>query len=350
MWKSLCHLALVAGLAVPAFALELGDTPEPFELKEWVHGDEITLEAAKGNNVLVVQFFATWDSTSMERLSDMEAIQKDFADKGVVVVSIANEKPDALRTWMEGLGAPLTMRVAADDSRNTQGTWFEGPERLPHCYVIDKAGSVAWQGPAGHDELRETVEQVSSGDFDAGAAKAVKEAREAVTSALGKQDLPALCKGLIQLIDADPEVSDFDQFLPFIAGRIEDPAPWFELCRAIDEKVEDANRRNGAAWALVTTAEQSRDPVLAVKLAKPAVESAEAIEKGGIVDTIARAYYVAGQLSKAIQEQKRAIELQKAAIKGADAEQKDGAESAMEGLKETLAYYERMAAAAKALK
>lgn len=350
MWKSLCRLALVVGLAVPALALELGDTPEPFELKEWVQGDAITLEEAKGSKVLVVQFFATFDSTSKARMPDMEAIQKDFGDQGVVVISISNEKPEVIRGWLEGLDEPLTMRIAADDSRNTQGTWFEGPERLPHCYVIDKAGSVAWQGPAGHDELRETVEQVSSGDFDAGAAKAVKEAKEAVTNALGKQDWAGLCKGLIQLIDADPEATDFDQFLPFVAGQVDDAEPWFELCKAFDEKVEDPSRRNAVAWALVTTTEKHRDPVLAVKLAKPAAEAAEPLEKGGIVDTVARAYYVAGQLSKAIQEQKRAITLQKAAIKGADAEDADGAESALEGLQETLAYYERMAAAAKALK
>jgi tetratricopeptide (TPR) repeat protein len=105
----------------------------------------------------------------------------------------------------------------------------------------------------------------------------------------------------------------------------------------IEGNEDDAELLNLVAWELVTcTNVACRNPVLAMEVAEQAYEASEG-EAGHVIDTLARAYYLAGELDEAIRLQKVAVE------KGEGTPYEDGLEEALE-------YYEQCRKARKHMK
>ena len=51
---------LLLVLAVPAWAIKLGDPAPPIQIAQWIKGEPVDLAAGKGKNVYVLEFWATW--------------------------------------------------------------------------------------------------------------------------------------------------------------------------------------------------------------------------------------------------------------------------------------------------
>jgi len=58
MKNLLCSLVVAAAMVTPAaIAAELGQPAAPLKIKEWIKGKPIDLAAAKGKQVVVVEFW-----------------------------------------------------------------------------------------------------------------------------------------------------------------------------------------------------------------------------------------------------------------------------------------------------
>ncbi|MBI4613282.1 MAG: TlpA family protein disulfide reductase [Planctomycetes bacterium] len=178
MTRSVSIVFVLAVLAAPVFALDLGDPAPTLSIKEWVKGEAVDLAAARGSKVVVVEFWATWSGSCMEGIPLLTEIQKRFADQGVVVIGVTSEGPknslETVRKFVTDSGDGMGYTVAFDDGDKTQRAWMAAAGRtgIPCAFVVDKAGMIAWIGDPWRG-LRKVLADVLAGRNDIVKAKAM---------------------------------------------------------------------------------------------------------------------------------------------------------------------------------
>jgi cytochrome c biogenesis protein CcmG, thiol:disulfide interchange protein DsbE len=129
-------LALVVSNLRESIARE-GETAPAFHFKT-DQGREVTATSF-GGKVLVLNFWATWCAPCVREIPSLDALQKQFKDKGVVVVAVSVDKNEAkYKTFLQRFGVEFdTYRDPAADISASYGTF-----QYPETYII-KDGKVA---------------------------------------------------------------------------------------------------------------------------------------------------------------------------------------------------------------
>ncbi|MDX1741490.1 MAG: TlpA disulfide reductase family protein [Rhodothermales bacterium] len=111
---------------------------EDFDFKLVATGETQSLSDLKGK-VIVLNLWATWCAPCLYEIPDLNRIHRDYADSGVVVLSVSDELPDELRAF--GNTRPLeTISAFVDPSARLPQTVRAGLEIRPTSYVIDREG------------------------------------------------------------------------------------------------------------------------------------------------------------------------------------------------------------------
>ena len=163
-------LAASAGLALlgTAFAAaELGDPAAPLQIAEWVKGQPVDLAAVKGKKVVVVEFWATWCPPCRMTIPHLTELQKKFKDRDVIFVGVSTEKPAVVKPFVAQMAAQMDYTVAIDTEFKTSEGYMAayGIEGIPHAFIVDKLGRVAWVGHP-MDDLDATLELILAGKYD----------------------------------------------------------------------------------------------------------------------------------------------------------------------------------------
>ena len=154
MIKTLClsAFAFMCLMAAPAqAAVEIGKPAPDFTAKD-TNGVEHTLSALKGKTVVL-----EWTNPECPYVKkhyeskNMQTLQKDYTDKGVVWISINSSAPgkqgnqtnEEANAYIAKIGAAATARIA--DADGTIGTAY-GAKTTPHIFIVDKDGNVAYEG------------------------------------------------------------------------------------------------------------------------------------------------------------------------------------------------------------
>jgi thiol-disulfide isomerase/thioredoxin len=102
--------------------------------------------------VVVVNVWATWCKPCAEEIPDLEAVQRAYQGKGVVLIGLLNDDvADAqLDAFVERMGINYPVVRMEDDLFSA----FGEPNRLPTTYVYDKSGHVFYGEPGIMSEER----------------------------------------------------------------------------------------------------------------------------------------------------------------------------------------------------
>ncbi len=164
LWLAL-PLAVFLMLPSPnADGKALETTPPAPELKvtEWVKGDPVRLDKDKGDKIYVVEFWATWCPPCRASIPHLTDIQREYKDKGVVVIGISDEDAETVKPFVEKMGDKMNYTVAIDPTRETHKAFnkIDPIPGIPSAYVINKQGNVVWHGhPMG--KLEEVLDELT---------------------------------------------------------------------------------------------------------------------------------------------------------------------------------------------
>lgn len=298
MSKRLLPVVLVGmGLASPATALTIGDPAPALKVSDWIQGDPIDLQKSKGKQIVVVEFWATWCGPCRTSIPHLSELQKKFKDKGVVIVGISDEGKDTLAPFVKKMGDKMNYVVASDADDATDKAYMEAfnMSGIPHAFVIDRSGVIAWHGHP-MSGLEKVIEDMLAGKFDIAEAKKVEKAR-------------GLAREYFSLVIPSGEGDSSE------SGAATRPSQDdLNKARKLGEEIivlgaKDAMLLNEFAWRVLDDeAIRHRDLNLGLTAARKAYDACEGKDPN-VVDTYARALFDTGSKKQAIEYQRKAIEL-----------------------------------------
>lgn len=332
-------LMLCAATRGWAAQLAVGDPAPAIQVKAFVKGAPVTrLERGKP---YVVEFWATWCGPCRVSIPHLTALHKKYPQVTFIGVSVWEQDQKGVRPFVQQMGDKMAYTVALDNvpagARGDDGkmakAWMQaaGQEGIPTAFLIDRDGKIAW---IGHPmELDQPLAKLAAGTWDVSAARTqfqkaqvqdrkMKDLRQKLIKAQQSGDPNQVLAVLDQAISDDPAMEatlGVPKYL-LLTRQIKDPEKALAYGNhLVDDVLKDkAETLNELAWSIIAPQAPKADAG-AVKLALKAAQRADELAQGkdaGIADTLAKAYFDAGDPAKAIETQERAVTL----AKGASAE------------------------------
>ena len=211
LWAGLLLLVL----AVPAWAIKLGDPAPQLKIAQWIKGEPVDLAAGKGKNVYVLEFWATWCRPCRESIPHLTELQRKYKDRGLVVIGITDENnPKAVAPFVAKMGDKMDYTVAYDDNHQTNNAYIHafGLRGIPHAFVIDREGRIAWSG---HPKfgLEQAVDQIINGKYSLAAARTREETLplltryyELASAGQNEAELKTLGRQIVDKLADDPQI------------------------------------------------------------------------------------------------------------------------------------------------
>lgn len=316
-----------AGGAAPAAQAEpapltIGDPAPAFDISDWMKGDPIT--GFEPGKVTVMEFWATWCGPCRVAFPHISELQERYKDYGVRVIGISDEKVETVRDFLakEEWQQKMRYTVATDPDRSTHTAYMKaaGQNGIPTAFIVGKTGKVEWIGhPMGMDT---PLEQIVKDTWDADAFKkkfdvevAAERERMKVMRTLReaqqKGDWDAVIGVYDELLAKNPDdLNSAVSRMRVLLTQAKRPQEGYAAARAIAAKhPENAGVLNTIAWTIVDTPGiEPRDLDLALSVAEQANAAAKG-KDGSILDTLARCHWEKGDKAKALELQKKAVEL-----------------------------------------
>ncbi len=310
----------------PVTPLNIGDAAPAFAVEEWIKGDEFkSLEKGK---VHVLEFWATWCGPCIAVIPHVTANQKQYPDVRFVGVASSESGTDnaaklaKVKKFVEDKGDVMDYRVVfVADRAKMSRPWMEaaGQNGIPCTFIVDQAGKVAWIGhPSGMDK---PLAEITAGTWDiSNAAKAFASERAAddlragialaTREAKKSGDYSHLADALTKAIKINPNDSLKIQLVQVLAGPMGKPAEAWPIAEEVIASAKgNAQLMNQLAWMIVDDkAITDRNVDLAIKAATFACEAGN-YKGGAMIDTLAAAVFLKGDVTRAIELQKQALEV-----------------------------------------
>lgn len=313
-----------------ASTLTVGDKAPALAIEKWVKGSPVsTFEKGK---VYVVEFWATWCGPCVAGMPHLTEVQSKFKSKGVTVIGVTSADPrntlEAVEKMVKDKGdEKMGYTVAWDKERTTNEAYMQAAKQrgIPCAFVVNQDGIVAW---IGHPmEMDEPLDQIVAGKFDIKAAgeefkkrqaeeaaeMAAQEELSKVMQLARKQDFAGAVKAADEVMAKRPELAANVATIKFrlLLTGTKEYEKAYAFAREAAEKYfsKNAQALNDMAWTILDAeGVDRRDADVAMLLAKKAVELTKESD-GMILDTLALAHFQKGDIQKAAEIQKKAIEL-----------------------------------------
>jgi thiol-disulfide isomerase/thioredoxin len=301
--------------------LSIGDKAPALDIEHWVRGEK--MDGFADGKVTVVEFWATWCGPCKASMPHLTELQKQYAEQGVTIIGISDEDVEKVSTFLGTdewkKKAQYTLVTDPDRSNHNNYMRAAGQRGIPTAFVVDQEGVVAWIGhPMNMDE---PLAKIVAGDWDAKAYGAQWAKEQAMSAAWNARSRPFMAasreKDFAKAVAIlDEQLAEYPDDLNAKLRRTQ--ILIIELDRAgealpvAEEMVassSDPMMLNALSWSILESG-KAKGPVLEM-----AMESAQKANElsggkdGSIIDTLARAYWEAGDAKKAIALQEKAVEI-----------------------------------------
>lgn len=272
------------------------------------------VESFVDGKVYVVEFWATWCPPCLRSMPHISELQTEYGD-AVQLIGVTDEDAGTVNGFMEqdsptgGTWSDvLSYSIALDDDSATFQNYMTaaGQGGIPCAFIIDQTGKLAW---IGHPmEIDAPLASVVEGSFDIAAAAKRFQVEKQLQPALERGDFHKALQILDELLEYAPAslqyglmklqilglVGQTDEMLSFTAGLLE-------------THKQDVQLQHAVAQILMG---QSDRPDGSLDLALQAAVAANEIAKGSdglILHTLAKVHHARGELSQAVEWQKKAV-------------------------------------------
>lgn len=325
--------------------LTIGSKAPALDVEHWVqngNGKFKPVSKFEDGKVYVVEFWATWCGPCIASMPHLAETQQEYAEKGVQLISISDEDLETVETFLkreiaggeegeEKKDAPKTYReltsaycLTTDPDGSSQKDYMEAAKQngIPTAFIVGKKGEIEW---IGHPmEMDEPLKSVVEDKWDRAAFiaefKAAQEAQvqmQKLFTLLNGGKMDEALKMLDEMIEKNKGQAKTQFQMLKLQVMLQQEEKKEEVAAfaktVLDSAAEDPMMINQLCWAFVEMTEAGRidNPELlktALAATAAASEKAEAESKGAILDTLAHLYHLTGDLDKAIETQKKAVE------------------------------------------
>ena len=306
----------------------------------WVKGSPVT-EWKKGE-IYVLDFWATWCGPCKKAIPHINELAKAHRGDKVNVIGVAVWPHDGMvptDKFVAEKGDDMDYSIAEDVGGKTAQRFMDGSlsNGIPTVFVIDREGQVAWIGNP-FEGMDDAFKQILAGTQDKAAFAAADKARR--DSAAREEARSARLDKHMPTISAAAKAKDWPKALAAADALLaEDPsdlyavqvkykvmhdsgdaagATRFAVAQVKGGAAADPMARNEWAWSIVDPAQKVDLAQRDLELAMAAAVRADDLTQHGeasIIDTLARVHFLKGDVAKAIELERKAIEV-------ADAQQK----------------------------
>jgi thiol-disulfide isomerase/thioredoxin len=306
--------------AAPVDSLGIGDAAPELAIATWLTGEP--LDGFPEGSVTVVEFWATWCGPCRTSMPHISELQEQYGET-VRFVGVTREEQDVVeeflgqeqsegKTWQEA----ITYRLAIDEADTTNTAYMRaaGQNGIPCAFIVGKDGHVEW---IGHPmQIDDPLAAVVNDSYDREAAVAefvasqrLKEMqRELMTLRREERwdEALAILDQLQEEMGAVPGLMSMRLQMLSAAGRGEEAsAVRGEL---MDAAWDSSMALNELAWTTaIGESPSAADLDVALKAATRAAELTDEAD-GSILDTLARVFFVMGDVDRAIEWQEKAVE------------------------------------------
>jgi thiol-disulfide isomerase/thioredoxin len=157
-------LALGLKLSPEIFPVEVGSTAPQFTAKDLKTGQALTLDAFKGQ-VVLLNVWATWCEPCKIEMPSLELLEKEAGPQGlrIVAVSVDEGGDDVVRQFARDYG--LTFQILHDQSGKIQRIYQT--TGIPESFVINREGRIVkkvigaadWDATVNKDLMRRLLAQ-----------------------------------------------------------------------------------------------------------------------------------------------------------------------------------------------
>jgi thiol-disulfide isomerase/thioredoxin len=305
--------------------LTIGDPARSIEIQEWIKGTPVT--KFEDGKVYVIEFWATWCGPCLASMPHISELQEKYRDYGVTFIGVSDEPLETVtkfldkkdkqgKIWDEKIKYTLT--TDPDESVHRDYMEAAAQQGIPTAFIIGKDQHVEWIGhPMSIDKpLEEVVKdswnrnefKVKFEKEQAAEREAMKQQNE-LRTAMREKDWDKV----MSLLDAQIALDDqnfFPKFQKFniMLVQMEQPKQAYAYAEEITKQHwDEAMALNHIAWFIVDSPQvKERNLDLALKMANRGVELEQ--NNAAILDTLARVHYEKGDLKKAVEIQRKAVQ------------------------------------------
>ncbi len=301
--------------------LSIGDKAPALDIEHWVRGEK--MDGFADGKVTVVEFWATWCGPCKASMPHLTELQKQYAEQGVTIIGISDEDVEKVSTFLGTdewkKKAQYTLVTDPDRSNHNNYMRAAGQRGIPTAFVVDQEGVVAWIGhPMNMDE---PLAKIVAGDWDAKAYGAQWAKEQAMSAAWNARSRPFMAasreKDFAKAVAIlDEQLAEYPddlnaklrrtQILIIELDRAGEALP---IAQEMVASSSDPMMLNALSWSVLESG-KAKGPVL--EMAMEAAQKANELsggKDGSIIDTLARAYWEAGDAKKAIALQEKAVEI-----------------------------------------
>lgn len=346
LFHKMCGL-LVCATLVFCSGVQANETLKPgakapgLDIEHWVSngkGKFKQINEFEDGKVYVVEFWATWCPPCIASMPHLSKLQEKYADKGLQIISISDEKLETVESFLEGdvrggegtyseLTSTYCLTTDPDESCHDAYMKAANKNGIPAAFIIGKTGEL--ELICHPMELDEPLELIINDKWDRKEYAKMQEDKKSSQQKM-MQEIQAKMGEVSQLMqdkDVEPAVEIIDGLIKkynshpvaeqlkaaraqmvMMSGGEKGAKAMLDFAMA---NKDDTDLLNQIAWSVVEmkqAGEEVDEHVLgaAEKVAKQAVENDP--KNGAILDTYAHLVYLNGDLDKAIEIQKKAVE------------------------------------------